>query len=113
MSALVKLAEQPESVDWMTADDVFIKQWHFKTAFSLVPSHAHKYDHTTAVVAGSVHLWEGNKFIGRFEAPSLILIKAGQKHLFQTMAPHTTLLCIHNGSRPDVAAVLEEHQIVI
>lgn len=105
------LAEQPITVDWMTADKVFIKQISIKQKDAVVPSHSHKYAHTSAVVSGAVWAWKDGEFLGRFDAPALIFIEAGTKHTFQTLTENVVILCLHNGLRPDVAAVLEEHEL--
>lgn len=98
-------------VDWMSADKVFIKQIHITGQYALIPQHSHKYDHSTVVAVGGVRVWEDGVPKGDHVAPALLFIKAGVKHTFQTLTPETLLLCLHNGMREDVAAVLEEHQI--
>lgn len=95
----------------MTADEVFIKHLYLAEANSYVPQHAHRYDHTTFVAAGAVAVWRDGVYDGEHHAPSPLFIRAGVKHMFKTLTDRTVLLCIHNGSRPDVAAVLAEHQL--
>lgn len=97
--------------EWTTADEVFVKLHHFPAAGSLVPQHVHKYDHTTVVATGAVKVWEDYRDKGIVTAPATILIRAGTRHLFKTLEDNTTILCIHNAMRPDVAAVIEEHEI--
>ena len=105
------LDEQPVQVDWMTADNIFIKQIHIKQKDAIVPQHSHRYDHTTAVVAGAILAWKDGEPLGRFDAPALIFIEAGAKHTFRTISENTVLWCCHNGMRPDVAAILAEHDL--
>lgn len=108
---VVPVADQPITVDWMTADKVFIKQISIKQKDAVVPQHAHVWDHTSAIAAGAVWAWRGGVFLGRFDAPALIFIEKGAKHTFQTLTENTVIWCIHNALRPDVAAVLDEHEL--
>jgi quercetin dioxygenase-like cupin family protein len=102
---------QPRITDTTTADDVFVKQIEIALCGTMVPQHSHVYDHTTALVAGSIRVWCDEELLGDFTAPKLLLIRRGTKHRFLTLSPDVTLLCIHNARHPDVAAVLEEHQL--
>ncbi len=94
-----------------TADGIWIKQYVFPVAGSIVPQHAHVWDHSTALVSGAMFVWRDGVLDRRYEAPSVIFIKAGVKHTFQTVENDTVILCLHNAMRPDVAAVLDEHEL--
>lgn len=107
------LVDQPEIIDLVTADSILIKQATIKDKGSWIPQHAHVYDHTTAIAAGGIKVWQDGVYDGEYRAPALIFIKARVKHLFQTTADNTTIWCIHNAMRPDVAAVFAEHQITL
>lgn len=104
----ITVSEAPQR-DFHLADDVFIRHIVIAEAGSIVPQHAHRYDHTTFVAAGSLKAAADDRIIGVFSAPCGIFIKAGVKHTFYTLEPNTVLLCIHNAARPDVAAVIEEN----
>lgn len=106
------LDDQPPEVEWTTVDRVFIKQMLIAKAGSFVPQHAHKYDHTSMLATGAVRVWRDGVFDGDRQAPEPIFIAAGVKHTFQALEDNTLIFCIHNAMRPDVAAVLEEHQLV-
>lgn len=107
----VPLDEQPISVDTHTADGVFIKWVTVATAGSIIPQHAHVWDHTSFVSAGAIAAWADGVWLGVYQAPAGLFIKAGVKHTFQTLADDTILLCIHNALHPEVAAVLAEYQL--
>ena len=101
--------EPADEQDFVIADDIFVKVIPIPVAGSIVPQHAHRYDHVTFVARGSLYAWADGKPLGRFDAPVPIVIKAGIKHTFQTIENDTTILCLHNGMRPDVAAVVAEN----
>lgn len=107
-----KLSDQPTEVDILIVDDVFVKQITVKDRDTFMPQHSHKYDHISFIAAGAVQVWEDGSFLGNFEAPRGITIKAGVKHTFRTLAHNTVILCIHNAARADYMAIEEEHQLV-
>ncbi len=94
-----------------TADGIWIKQYVFPAAGSVIPQHAHVWDHSTALVRGSMYVWKDGVFDKKYSAPTVIFISAGVKHTFQTIEDDTMILCLHNALRPDVAAVLAEHEL--
>lgn len=98
-------------IDFSLADEVFVRHIAVAEAGSLVPQHAHRYDHTTFLARGRVRAWADGKLIGEFAAPCPLFIGKGVKHSFLTLEPDTVLLCIHNAMRPDVAAVIAENTL--
>lgn len=102
--------EQPVSVEFACADDVFVKTIPLKSRGLYVPQHAHTYDHTSFVAAGAVRAWKDGVLMGDFVAPCAIFIAAGAKHTFLSLASDTLVLCIHNvhGEGVSIAA---EHQL--
>jgi quercetin dioxygenase-like cupin family protein len=102
---------QPRVTDTTTADKIFISQIEIDREGTYVPQHSHVYDHTTVLAAGSMRVWCDGELLGDFTSVSMINIKRGTKHRFLTLTPFVTILCIHNAMHPDVAAVLEEHQL--
>lgn len=104
--------EQPTEVNILIVDDVFVKQITVKDRDTFMPQHSHKYDHISFIAAGAVQVWKNGSFLGNFEAPTGITIKAGVKHTFRTLAANTVILCIHNAARADYVAIEEEHQLV-
>ena len=102
--------EQPGTWEHQTVDGVFIKSMEVKVAGTLIPQHAHRYDHTSMLAAGAVRAWADNMLLGDFKAPAPIFIKAKVKHTFQTLEDDTLIYCIHNSSRLGIIEVVEEHQ---
>jgi hypothetical protein len=102
--------EQPPLWEHTSADGVFIKQMLLKDAGTLVPQHAHVYDHTTMLATGSVRVWVEGVLKGDFQAPKPLFIKAKVKHTFQSLEPNTLLYCIHR-SRGGPIAIHAEHQL--
>lgn len=100
---------QADEQDFVIADDLFVKVIPIPAAGSIVPQHAHRYDHVTFLARGALYAWVDGRLIGRFDAPKALVIAAGCKHTFQTVEDDTTILCIHNAMRPDVAAIVAEN----
>ncbi len=98
--------------DTTTADGIFIKRVVVPKRKSLVPQHAHMWDHTTLLTNGSMAVWaEG--IIGRdYRAPASIFIPKGVKHLFRTLEDNTMFFCIHNLHGADAVAILAEHDLL-
>lgn len=110
-SCIVALAEQP-TVTEFEADGVWAAQIVIALAGSLVPQHSHEWDHLTMLATGRVRVVENESVTGEYSAPAGILIKAGVKHLFETLTDNVTLYCIHNTARTGRVEVQDEHQIV-
>lgn len=106
------MVDQPPIVEFHTADGLFIKQMFIAKAGTLIPQHSHAWDHTSMLATGSVRLWADGVRVGDFQAPTGILIKAGVKHLFQSLEDGTTVYCIHNLHGEEAVKVLAEHQLV-
>lgn len=104
--------EQPPEVEITTVDKMFIKQLFISKKGMYVPQHSHKYDHSTLLCTGSISVWADGVYKGDRTAPDIIYIQAEVKHTFLTLEDNTLMYCLHNAARPDVAAILEEHQIV-
>lgn len=105
--------EQPDSVEFHLADDVFIKSGSFSKENTVIPQHSHEYDHTSFIARGSVRAWCEDEYLGVFNAPCSIFIKAHAKHTFQTLEPETLILCIHNISRNGLVDIHELHELTL
>lgn len=70
-----------------------------------VPQHTHSEDHPTMVCAGRARLYVDGKFDRDIDAGSLVLIKAGRKHLFEALEDNTRISCLW---REEVAMRMEE-----
>jgi quercetin dioxygenase-like cupin family protein len=104
---LAPLPEQPISTEIKIAGGVFVKAYTIAKANTVIPQHSHAYDHISYVASGVVRVWADGQPLGEFVAPTGIVIRAGVKHLFQTMEDATVLLCIH-ATDP---VVVDEYQI--
>jgi quercetin dioxygenase-like cupin family protein len=62
---------------------------------TLIPQHAHHYDHLSYIAAGSVRVWRDDVLLGDFMAPTAVKIPARAKHRFLTLEPWTLVLCLH------------------
>ena len=90
---------------------IFLKTWAVADAGTLLPQHAHAYDHISLIVSGAVRVWRGEELVGDFVAPETIKIAAHEKHSFLTLASGVVIACIHATDAAEVA-IVAEHQIV-
>lgn len=105
--------EQPPNWEHKSPDGVFIKQMFLRHQFTLVPQHAHAYDHTSMLATGSVRAWADGVLLGDYAAPCPIFIKAKVKHTFQSLEPDTLIYCIHNISRTGDVEIQERHELKV
>ncbi|WOF74131.1 hypothetical protein QMT40_001778 [Parvibaculaceae bacterium PLY_AMNH_Bact1] len=103
--------EQPIRLDFTTADGVAIVSMDIPKRNTLVPQHAHEYDHTSMLARGSVKAWKDGDLLGEFVAPCSIFIEANEKHAFLSLEDNTLIYCIHNTSRSGVIDIKEEHNL--
>jgi hypothetical protein len=104
-------SEQPDSVEFQLADGIFVKSGLFKRTGRIVPQHSHDHDHSSFIATGGVLAWADSEFLGAFEAPCSIFIKAHVKHTFKTTKDNTLILCIHNVSRTGLIDIHELHEV--
>lgn len=81
----------------------FVKEMDIAKSGTIIPQHAHSYEHISYVAKGAVE-FEGK----RYDAPHAIVVPAFKKHTFTALMDETLVLCIHS-CEPDM---VEEHQIV-
>lgn len=112
-TSLVKLPRElhPDSVEFQGADGVLVKSMVCKTAGTIVPQHAHEYDHLSMLAIGAVKVWKDEKYLGTFHAPAGINIEAGSKHRFETVSDYTIIYCIHNVSRSGEIDIADRHAL--
>jgi len=94
------LRRVPYTTDICVYAGIFCKTWSVPEADALIPQHAHSHPHITLLVSGAVRLFRGGaagrmEVAGEYRAPAMIKIPAKQFHHFLTLAPDTTLACIH------------------
>lgn len=77
-------------------NDVFIKQIHFRDVGYITKSHIHCHDHQTLLANGKIKVTiEGLEEPEIYTAPSILFVKAGLVHAFESLEPNTVLYCIH------------------
>lgn len=99
---------QPEQVELTLYAGIFCKLWMVRDRGTVLPQHAHEYPHISLIVAGKVHGWCGDDYLGVFEAPATIKIAERTLHRFETITNNVVIACIHNadhieGDEPAVA----------
>lgn len=108
----MKRAEhQPVSIEIKLTDDLFIKTAHVADAGTIIPTHAHKYDHVTLLAYGSMRVEADGVSLGEFAGPVGILIRAGVKHTMTTLTPGVVFCCIHALHGTDGVEIDEEHHL--
>jgi len=93
----------------------FVKEMLTPDEGTLIPQHAHKYDHLSYLANGSVRVWQDDVLVGDYLAPAAIRIPANAKHRFLTLAPWTLVLCIHAVGAAEVVdeadLIADEHHL--
>ncbi len=106
--SFVKSNSQPYG-ERFTADGIEVLQMVIPVAKTFVPQHTHTYDHLSMLAKGSVVVWAGDVTLGVFRAPAGITIRAGVKHLFQSLEDDTVIYCVHNTSRTGAIESVDDH----
>lgn len=86
---------QPVSVEIKLTDDLFVKTAMVADAGTIIPAHAHTYDHVTLLAYGSMRVEADGEMLGDFTGPVGILIRAHVKHTMTTLTPGVVFACIH------------------
>ena len=108
-----KAPEQPYGVEIYTVDGMFIKQMVIPKTGTLVPTHAHAWDHVSMLAIGAVKIWRDGVGGEIVHAPTGIFIKAGVKHAFLALEDNTIIFCVHNLHSEAAVKVLEEHDLAL
>jgi hypothetical protein len=105
--------QPPPDIAITIADGVFVKAIKIARMGTLIPQHAHVYEHSSVVAMGAIRVWRDGEFLGDFRALTAIVIPACAKHLFQALEDNTVVFCVHNVERSlGAVEIAEEHQIV-
>ena len=102
---------QPVSVEIKLTDDLFIKTAVVADAGTVVPTHAHTYDHVTLLAYGRMRVEAGGELLGDFTGPTGILIRAGTKHTMTTLTSGVVFACIHALHGTDGVEIDEMHEL--
>jgi quercetin dioxygenase-like cupin family protein len=108
---LEPLDEQPETVDIKMADGIFARLTKVRKAGTLLPQHAHRWDHTSFIAHGAVKVFLDGKEVAELHAPYGKLIEAGTKHAFVTVEDDTVIACLHRYDRIDGIEIAEENSL--
>lgn len=101
MTLYQRAAQQPIQTDIKMCDGLFVKSIRIAKSRTVVPQHAHSYDHLSHVSAGAVWVTADGLLLGLYCAGETILIKARVLHRFETVLDNTVLLCIHNADHAE------------
>lgn len=91
---------------------IYLKTWAVPDRGTLLPQHAHAWDHISYVVSGAVRVWRGGELIGDFVGPAAIKIPAREKHQFLTMSDRVLIACIHASDSAEIE-IAEENNLVL
>ncbi len=93
---------------------VYIRTWVVADRGTLLPQHAHQFDHVSYIVSGVVRAWRGGELMGDFAGPNALKIEAGVLHQFLTLTDRCVIACVHNADRAeadDEPAIAEHAQL--
>lgn len=111
VAAAYRPVDQPPSPEIKICPFLFVKQMGpLKNGYT-VPQHAHEYPHLSMLAVGAVYVWKDGKPLGRFDAPTGILIEANAKHTFAALVDGTLLYCIHAVDEDGEPRIVAEHQL--
>jgi hypothetical protein len=86
---------QPVSVEIKLTDDLFIRTATVADAGTVIPTHAHRYDHITLLAYGSMRVEADGEMLGDYTGPVGILIRARVKHTMTTLTDGVVFACVH------------------
>lgn len=106
---------QPETISVTIYGGIYYKLWCVPDEGTLIPQHAHEYDHLTALLQGAVRVWRDEVMVGDYRAPATLQIGAGKKHAFLTLTPGAVLACIHNADHLEDGepTIRDRHDLVL
>src|SRR3954463_14017809 len=102
--------QQPVSTEIKLTDDLFIKTAVVADAGTIIPAHAHRYDHVTLLAYGSMRITADDEMLGDYTGPVGILIRRGVKHTMTTLTPGVVFACIHVLHGTDDVEIDELHE---
>lgn len=104
---------QPISTDIRLFDGIFVKSMCIAKAGTFVPQHSHTFDHVSVLVRGRVRVKAGGATNAvEHSAPCGILIRAGVKHLFESLVDDTIVLCVHDIGAAEGVSIEAEHHLI-
>lgn len=106
---------QPVTGQLVIYAGIYCKIYHVPDAGTILPQHAHSFDHVTMLMQGAVYVEQDGVPAGRYDAPAVIQVQAKIKHSFTTLGPQTVLACLHNADALEddgEPMIDEEHHLV-
>jgi hypothetical protein len=82
-------------------------------AGTVIPTHAHTYDHITLLSVGRMSVWADEEPLGEFVGPVGILIRARAKHRMLTLTDGVVFACVHALHGTDDVEIHEEHHLTL
>lgn len=110
----MKRAEHQPTTELLVYAGIFCKVWTVADRGTVLPQHAHRWGHISLLVAGKVHAWQGDDYLGVFTAPAMIKIPPDTPHRFETITNNVAIACLHNADHLDADGqplVEREHAI--
>lgn len=95
---------------------IYLKTWTVQDRGTLLPQHAHTWDHISLIVSGVVRIWADEELLGDFSGPHAVKIAAGVKHSFLTLSDMVRIACIHNADHAEADGeppIAETHNLVL
>ena len=105
----MKVAENQPVGDLVLYGGIFLKTWTVQDAGTLIPQHAHAYDHITYLVSGTLRAWRDGELLGDFHAPAALKIPARSLHKFLTLTDGAVFACIHAVGDAEDVEIAKEH----
>ena len=67
-----RAVNQPETLSVTIYAGIYYRVWSVADAGTILPQHAHRFPHLTALLRGAVQVWRGDDMVGEFAAPATI-----------------------------------------
>lgn len=84
----------------IVSGNIFIRPNALLPKGHVVEAHKHKFDHTTIIFTGSIHVkkteLDGSVVEKDFVAPSHFLVRAGVEHEITSLEDDTTYWCVYS-----------------
>lgn len=90
---------------------IYALTWTVKDAGTVMPQHAHTYEHLSAIMCGAVRVQCDGADRGEFRAPAFVKIPARSRHTFTTLEPGTVIACLHSVAEGEGVDIHAEHHL--
>jgi len=107
----MKRAEHQPETSIVIYGGVFCKMHRVQDAGTVLPQHAHRYDHQSIIATGAATVWAGDECLGLFVGPTVVKIAANTMHTFRTIDDWTTIICVHAVGEAEDVEITAEHAL--